>query len=331
MSVASAQNLSRTLLGARLWFWALNGAVYEVGRPELEAHTEPFTREFVPPGEPRFSELTAAFAELRKDQAVFLAVHGGEGENGGVQRHLEKSQLAFTGSGAAASARAFDKNEAKRVVAADGVLVAKGTSFDPRAPESRDTVCRLLGEFHELMLKPVAGGSSIGLFRLSKEADIDLVLREVAQKNVAYLAEPFLTGREFTVGVADLGKGPEPLPPSEVRLSAGANFDYEGKYLGRNSLEITPAEIPDSLTEALQSVALKSHQALGCFGYSRTDLIVTPDSQIYFVELNTLPGLTGASFIPQQLHAAGIKFADFVASQLNLARSRRLSLSRQAS
>ncbi|MCB0406329.1 MAG: ATP-grasp domain-containing protein, partial [Bdellovibrionales bacterium] len=268
--------------------------------------------------------------ELAENQVVFLALHGGEGENGGVQRCLEVSRIAFTGSDSASSARAFDKNEAKRVVAAAGPRTATGASLDPQSPQCARTLTQLLQQHGDLILKPVAGGSSIGLFRIRAQADVSAVLPELARKKVLYLAEPFLTGREFTVGVADLGEGPAPLPPSEVKLEAGANFDYEGKYLGKNSLEITPAQIPESLTHALQAVALKSHQALGCFGYSRTDLIVTPDLQIYFVELNTLPGLTRASFIPQQLHAAGIQFEAFVSAQLSQARARRASQSRRA-
>ncbi|MEZ4752387.1 MAG: ATP-grasp domain-containing protein [Bdellovibrionota bacterium] len=330
VSVASAQNLARTLVGARLWFWALDGAVHEIDRPELETHADAFTKDFVPAGDSRYPDLDSAFAELRADQVVFLAVHGGEGENGGVQRRLEAGRAAFTGSDAGASARAFDKNEAKRIVAAKGIRVAVGTSLNPELGDCSETLKTLLEKHRDLILKPVAGGSSIGLFRLKAETDISAVVPELKKKKVLYLAEPFLTGREFTVGVADLGHGAKALPPSEVRLEAGANFDYEGKYLGRHSTEITPAQIPDSLTTSLQEVALKSHEALGCFGYSRTDLIVTPEGQVYFIELNTLPGLTGASFIPQQLQAAGVPFEAFVSAQLSQARGRRASSTRRA-
>ena len=117
-------------------------------------------------------------------------------------------------------------------------------------------------------------------------------------------------------------------------MDEGRTFDYEGKYLGKGALELTPAPVSDDVASAAQSVALTAHEALGCYGYSRTDVIIPDrpdrpdprdgdDRDPVFLELNTLPGLTAASFIPQQLEAAGIAMDAFLARQIELARSRR--------
>jgi D-alanine-D-alanine ligase len=120
-----------------------------------------------------------------------------------------------------------------------------------------------------------------------------------------------VSGREITVGVYDGPKGPIALPASEVVLDRGRRFDYEGKYLGLGTKEITPADLTDELRQACEEVALKAHEHVGCRGYSRTDMIVSERGPV-FLEINNLPGLTKASFIPQQLKVAGITMADFV-------------------
>jgi D-alanine-D-alanine ligase len=112
------------------------------------------------------------------------------------------------------------------------------------------------------------------------------------------------------------------LPASEIRLTGESAFDYEGKYLGRGSVEITPAEVPPEVSAAAQNVALAAHRLIGCSGYSRTDVIAA-EGGVYFLELNTLPGLTRASFIPQQLAAAGRSLEQFLDDQIALARARR--------
>ena len=112
------------------------------------------------------------------------------------------------------------------------------------------------------------------------------------------------------------------LCPSEVLLVQGANFDYEGKYLGIGSKEITPAEVTETEKKQCQELALKCHKAFNCYGYSRTDMILTPQGPV-FLETNTLPGMTKASFFPQQLEAERIPFQQFIDDQLVMAQQRR--------
>src|SRR5919108_132150 len=142
------------------------------------------------------------------------------------------------------------------------------------------------------------------------------------ERRVSVASEQIISGIELTVGVVDGPKGARALPPSEVRLEEGRAFDYEGKYLGKGTREITPAEVPARVSRAAQQVALDAHKALGCEGYSRTDVICSERGPV-FLEINTLPGLTRMSFIPQQLAAEGTSMKSFLEGQIALARRRR--------
>jgi D-alanine-D-alanine ligase len=323
VSVASAQNVSRFLPDAELWFWSPSGAVHPVAREELAAHADVFVKDFVPGRTAAFPTLADALASAdARGRTFLLALHGGDGENGTVQRALEAQGLAFTGSGSAASARAFDKAQAKALAAAKGVRVADGRVLAPSDLHANEAALRELFATHpRWVLKPLADGSSHGLVHLKFEAQVPEAAALLAKLGVTYLAEVFVEGRELTVGVVDTEAGPEALPVSEVRLAADAAFDYEGKYLGRGTEELTPAPLSDAEREAAQRLAVTTHQAVGCEGYSRTDMILTASGPV-LLEINTLPGLTKASFIPQQLAAAGKDFGEFLKAQLELGRRR---------
>jgi D-alanine-D-alanine ligase len=136
--------------------------------------------------------------------------------------------------------------------------------------------------------------------------------------DVPYLIEEFIPGRELTIGVdQDLA-----LPVIEIEVDPGRDFDYEGKYLGKGTREVCPAVIPDAMRDEAQRVALVAHDALGCDGYSRSDVIANDDG-VWFVELNTLPGLTKTSLVPLELKTAGISMRDFLERQITLAVRRR--------
>ena len=168
-----------------------------------------------------------------------------------------------------------------------------------------------------------ASGSSVGLHIISSPAEAEAAAKEIVNsKYDRYLAEAFIEGRELTVGVVDdKSQGLIALPASEAVLLNGPKFDYEGKYLGRGTKEITPAEITEQEMQAAQKLAIDAHRSLGCYGYSRTDMILTPEGPV-FLETNTLPGLTRASFVPQQLEAAGVSLLSFIERQIELAAQR---------
>ena len=325
VSVASAQNVASHLAEAKLWFHTRDGAVQDVERDALLRFERPFERDFSPTPRTIWADIGRAFEDDVARESVFvLALHGGSGENGTLQRRLETLGFAFTGSGAEASCAAFDKVRARQALALRGVRVADACLVDGNRA-THEKLARLFETHGKVVVKPVADGSSHGVRFIETEKDLNEVIVDLRSRGRSTVfAEAFITGRELTVGLCESADGPTALPCSEVRLDEGRTFDYEGKYLGKGTRELTPAPVSDDVASAAQSVALTAHEALGCFGYSRTDIIIPdgPDRSPVFLELNTLPGLTAASFIPQQLEAAGITMDAFLARQIELARSR---------
>ncbi|MBC8072794.1 MAG: ATP-grasp domain-containing protein, partial [Deltaproteobacteria bacterium] len=204
---------------------------------------------------------------------------------------------------------------------AHGIAVARGVALAP-GDDVAAALEQAWTELGALVAKPIADGSSIGLLHLRAHEELAAAARDITSAGVPYLVEERLEGTELTVGVVDEGGTAIALPISEVRVVPGGSFDFDGKYLGRGTLEITPAEVPTEIAAKASEIAVAAHLALGCAGYSRTDVIATAHG-VVFLETNTLPGLTRASFIPQQLAAAGRPLAGFVADQLGLGRARR--------
>ncbi len=311
VSVASAQNVVRALGTPLAWFWAPEGAVHDVAIDDLLAHQRPFEIDFQPKRPAIWPNLEQALDTLPvEDPVFFLALHGVAGEDGIVQKMMEDRRIAFTGSGSASSAAAFDKARAKEMVK-DCVRLAESRTVT----DAESIVHQMLERHPKLVLKPVAGGSSRGLFFVERGKPF------TTSFEIPYLVEQFIEGRELTVGVVDEGHGPFALPVIEIEVDPGFSFDYQGKYLGKGTREICPANIPDGMRAAAQQTALAAHVALGCEGYSRTDVIAADDG-MYFLELNSLPGLTNTSLIPQELREAGIDFRDFLDRQIELARRR---------
>jgi D-alanine-D-alanine ligase len=323
VSVASAQNVSAHLPGAELWFWSAQGSVFEIDSDALAAHQRPFELELVPEHPARWPSLPRALDEAGRGAVFFLALHGGEGENGVTQALFEARDLAFTGSSSEASAAAFDKAVAKALASARGARVADAITLEPAPTEVLAASLRtLLSRGAHWVLKPQADGSSHGLIHLTSPALVDAAVATISALRIPYLAEAFVEGRELTVGVVEDERGVvSALPVSEVRVTSGRAFDYQGKYLGHGTVEITPAELDEADSRAAQELAVLTHRAVGCFGYSRTDMILTAKGPV-LLEINTLPGMTRASFIPQQLAAAGRSLESFLASQLSLAERR---------
>ena len=323
VSVASAQHITQILPEAKCWFWAVNGRIHSVSHEKLQAHERPFEREFSPgPGE-SWHDCERAFDSCSPQTVMVLALHGAGGEDGQVQRWLEERRICFTGSSAEVSHLAFDKAAAKEVLRRNGVRVPDSAVVSGRNPaEAQEALERLFHSTKRTVMKPVSDGSSHGIYFIDNEVSLQAALQQLkAQPEILYLCETFIAGTELTVGVYDTENGARPLPVSEVRLDQGRNFDYAGKYLGKGTIELTPAEVSEEVREAAQKVALLAHQSIGCRGYSRTDMIVDRDGPV-FLEINNLPGMTRASFIPQQLACAGISMKDFLEGQIALARTR---------
>lgn len=322
VSVASGQNILRALVdgGDRrvlAWFQAPDGSVHDVGVREVLAHERPFVTDFVPSRPAIFPDLEQALDTLPVEDPVFLlALHGTGGEDGTLQRMLEARGIPFTGSGAEASAAAFDKDLAKERVR--GAVRTAESRVARIAADVRGVIDDLLSRHERIVLKPLAAGSSRGLFFLGRDGDRDVVVQKITALAIPYIVEQFIRGRELTVGVLDQGHGPFALPVIEIEVDSDRAFDYEGKYLGQGTREICPAVIPDALAQEAQRTALAAHVALGCAGYSRTDLVAAEDG-VYFLETNTLPGMTTSSLVPQELRVVGIAFEEFLRRQVQLA------------
>ncbi|RUV40029.1 ATP-grasp domain-containing protein [Mesorhizobium sp. M1A.T.Ca.IN.004.03.1.1] len=310
VSVASAQALAEALPDADLWFWNLDGLVHFFNRGVLMSHERPFEVELPISGE-SIGTIEAAIDRARLEERVLvLGLHGGMAENGQLAALCEDRRVSFTGSGSAASRLAFDKVATKEAVAKAGILTPPTLSVESATHD--------LVTYGKLVAKPIADGSSYGLLFVKSLEE----LKEFGEAvhNEAYLFEPFIAGIEATCGVLEHNGKLIALLPAEIRPADGV-FDYAAKYLSPGTNEICPASFGEKVNSTLQAMALKAHSTIGARGYSRSDFIVTAD-QLFFLEINSLPGLTKASLFPKELAAQGIAFAEFIQGQIELAVAR---------
>ncbi len=324
VSVASAQNLAEQYDFSELIFQDKNERLFRVAKPDLLNHKNVFLEEFIP-NSTAVAENLETGLELFKEKIVFLGWHGSFGENGQIQKLFEQARIFFTGSGSAASKAAFEKDLAKSIIADAGLKMPEQLKFKTSQLEKVSAhLIQFLARYKKIVIKPIGSGSSYGLHIVSSAEQLTTAIKKILDDQFEnYLVENFVSGRELTVGVIQQENELISLPPSEIIVNEGSAFDYEGKYLGTGSQEITPAELTSEEFEAAQKMALDAHIALGCYGYSRTDMILTNEGP-YFLETNTLPGLSKPSFIPQQLLAADIAFKSFITAQIKLASLRYL-------
>ena len=238
VSVASARNVASVLTETSLWFWTRKGTIQAVRHDELAGFARPFEVDFHPDPLNEWDNLEAALDSDGVSSSVcFLALHGGSGENGTLQDLLEARGVAFTGSGAEASRLCFNKVRAREIVGARGIRVAEAILL---GADSGEALHRFLQRTGRLVVKPVADGSSHGIWFVSQERELEEAVRAVRASKAPYIVERFIEGRELTVGVREQEGELSALPCSEVRLAPGRTFDFEGKYLGHGSEEITP-------------------------------------------------------------------------------------------
>jgi D-alanine-D-alanine ligase len=236
--------------------------------------------------------------EVRDVDVLFLALHGGDGEGGTLQALLELAGMPYTGSGPLASAMAMDKDVSKRLVRDTGIATAPWLM----APAAADEVGASLG--WPVVVKPSKQGSSVGLTVVKRAEDLDAAVALAFDFDDEVMIERFIAGRELTVGII----GEEALPVGEI-IPAHETFDYACKYQDGMAEEIFPADIPDDVARALQRQALTVHRALKLRGFSRVDFRMDEAGTAWFLEANTLPGLTANSLLPKAARAAGIPFA----------------------
>jgi D-alanine-D-alanine ligase len=235
---------------------------------------------------------------------IFIAMHGIFGEDGRMQALLEWAGIPYAGSGVLSSAMAMDKSISNIFYEAGGLNVAPYAVIDRRSKPDGIK----LG--FPLVVKPVSGGSSVGISIVKDKKSLGAALKSAFKEDSRVMVQKYVTGREFTCGLLEGADGkPFALPPTEIIPKASAFFDYEAKYATGGSLEITPANLSAAKTKALQKAALRAHMLLGCSGMSRSDFIMK-DSKFYILETNTIPGMTETSLLPQAAKAAGLALAE---------------------
>ncbi|HUR93269.1 MAG TPA: D-alanine--D-alanine ligase [Gemmatimonadales bacterium] len=255
----------------------------------------------------------ANLAVVRDADVLFLALHGGRGEDGTLQTLLEMVGVPYTGSGRLGSAMAMDKDVSKRLFRIAGVPTADWVM----APADTPRVARDFG--FPVVVKPSKQGSTVGLTVVKRVEEYEDAVALARRYDDEVMIERFVPGRELTVGVLEgkaLAVG-EIIPRHEI-------FDYECKYTPGMSQEIFPADLPAPVAEEVGRLGLLAHDALKLGGYSRVDFRLTPAGELFCLEVNTLPGMTATSLLPQSARAVGIEFPDLCDRICRTARLSRL-------
>lgn len=243
-------------------------------------------------------EINRFLAERGEIRVAVPTFHGRGGEDGTIQGFLEILGVPYIFSGIEAHALGMNKERTKAVVAAAGI----------RTPAAR-TIRR--GESaafeHPAFVKPMDGGSSVGVTLARNQAELDEGIRAAFAESMSVLIEDFIQGEEFTVAVIDEESGTTALPVIQIK-SKNAFFDLASKYDPSLCEEICPAQISDALSTELQRIAVQAHEVVGARHVSRSDFIVDAEGRPWFLEINTIPGMTDASLLPKAIKAAGKDF-----------------------
>ncbi len=241
---------------------------------------------------------------------VFMAIHGSPGEDGKLQGYFDMLGLPYTTCDALTSAVTMNKAYTKAIV--DGIPklnIARSVQLFKDTDYNIEQLKKDLKPPY--FVKPNNGGSSIGMTKVNRVNDLEAAIQKAFKEDSQVLIEEFISGREFTVGVVKLDGKITILPATEVK-TAKEFFDFEAKYTPGVATETTPAPIRTETRTRVEEIAKNVYLKLNCSGVVRIDFILTDDEgDFYFIEINTIPGQTATSFIPQQVAAAGMKLNDF--------------------
>jgi len=270
------------------------------------------------------SSLLTRLRASRPD-AVVVALHGGEGENGSVQAILEMFGVPYVGTDSRACRRAWDKPTAKAELARAGlttpewVVLPHATFRELGAKPVLDAMVETLGL--PLMLKPDQGGSALGAQVVRDAADLPAAMVGCLAYGETVLAEQFISGVEVAVTVVDGPDGPTALPAVEIVPESGV-YDYTARYTAGLTDFHAPARLEHASAKAVGELAVAAHRLLGLRDVSRTDAVVAEDGTVYFLEVNVSPGLTETSLLPMAVEAAGQSLGEIYADLIERAVSR---------
>lgn len=241
---------------------------------------------------------------------VFPIAHGSFMEDGKLQGTLEMLGLPYVFSGTLASALAMHKRKTKIIAKSAGLKIAKDVSLFKNKKYNLSKIIAKLN--FPIVIKPAELGSSVGTSLANSEGELEAGIQTALQYGEEVLLEQFVKGRELTAAVMG-EKNPKALPVIEIIPKISGWFDYQAKYEKGGSQEVCPAEIPEETRKKIQKYAIKIFKAVGCRDLARADFIWSDqDGQLYFLEINTIPGMTATSLAPQAAATAGMNFSDFL-------------------
>jgi D-alanine-D-alanine ligase len=251
------------------------------------------------------------FTLLHNDQrirfdGVFIAIHGTPGENGLLQGYFDMMGIPYTSCGAFCSALTFNKQACKLFLKEYGIKMANALLIRKGDIPEADSLIRQTSL--PCFVKPNDSGSSFGVTKVKKKEELMPAIETAFKESNEVMIEAFMDGREVACGVFKSKNKTIVLPVTEI-ISKNEFFDYEAKYTTGKSDEITPADMPESVTDEIQRISLSVYDLLGCKGIVRVDFIVL-GNEPYFLEINTVPGMTKESLVPKQAEAAGISLEE---------------------
>ena len=235
-------------------------------------------------------------------------IHGTPGEDGILQGYFDMLGIPYSSCGVQSSALTFNKNFCNKYLRSYDIQMARSLRLVAGEKWNPEEVVRELSL--PLFVKPSAGGSSFGVTKVKKEEELAAAVDKALKESPEVLIEQFIEGKEFTCGVVKIGDKKIILPVTEV-IPKNEFFDYEAKYTPGMTEEITPARISETLTKKVQSLSSEIYDLCNCKGIVRVDYILKGEI-FYFLEINTVPGMTATSFIPQQIRAAGLNLTNLL-------------------
>lgn len=238
--------------------------------------------------------------------AVFVAIHGSPGENGLLQGYFDMLGIPYTSCSAFCSALTFNKQATKLFLKGSGIAMAKAELVRRDAEPDLTEIIRSVGL--PCFVKPNDSGSSFGVTKVKSEEDLAPAMKKAFEESNEVMIEAFMNGREVACGVVRAGHKKIILPVTEI-ISKNEFFDYAAKYTPGLSEEVTPANLQENITTKVRDLSSGIYDLLGCSGIVRVDFIIIGEEP-YFLEVNTVPGMTEESLIPQQARAAGISLKD---------------------
>ncbi|MCB0280540.1 MAG: D-alanine--D-alanine ligase [Calditrichaeota bacterium] len=257
----------------------------------------------------KLDEHLEYIAESIQPDIVFLALHGGYGEDGTVQERMDKLGIRYTGSGSEASKLAMDKNRSKRLMQENGIRTAKWITYDQKKQSKFPDI----SDFgYPLIVKANHGGSSVGLTIVHKVDDLQAAIDLALDIEDEIMIEEYIKGREITISILNN----KCYPPIEIKPKH-EYYDYECKYTKGMTEYIVPADLEPQLLDRINETALRCFQLLGLEVYGRIDFLLKPDDNYYCLEANSLPGMTETSLIPKSMGFAGLSFTEIVEQIIN--------------